>query len=585
MAPTSRRPSAIPLLLGFALLGPPASRADVADTGTLEVAIAPDTHDFATLDGFVVFSPGARSALGRSVDLAGLGETTFFGDAALDPAQGGGPFAAEGEDEEAEFVFTVSGGVRCETAGCTGGRATFAGRLVVDEDPMNALPDGLFTLDGSALLDANGTGIGGTIAVNAFPLLPVSPGADVEVASGQETFFDAAAGTERTFAARATFTTVDAPGAIGFAALSTVPGALPAGVALDPALSVFVDVVSEAATSGPVTLCLGYADADANGVVDGTTVGVASLRLLHAAAGAGTAFADVTSTAAAGFVCGAAPGAGPIVLGVAAGGLPPGSTTTTVPAGGTTSTTVATTTTTTASAPSSTTTTVAGPSTTSTTAPGGGAPTTTSTAAGGLSTTSTTCSTTTTTLEPCLTTTSTALGAPSTTTSVSPPLGTTTTAPEGAPGTTSSTVALLPPTTTTTLPLCTGALECLDLAIAGPLCPGETLSKKVSAAILKRLTRAQVHLLRARDLPAGRKATRPADEGGASPEEARGKGGALRRAAEGPAVGGVSRQHPRGGGPRGAGAGGESDLSPAQARGGGTGDATSRAGERTASTR
>jgi hypothetical protein len=66
-------------------------------------------------------------------------------------------------------------------------------------------------------------------------------------------------------------------------AFSALPGALPAGIELDGALSVFVDVATNAMTSGSVRLCLGYPDANDDQIVDGTAVAVSRLRLLHAA--------------------------------------------------------------------------------------------------------------------------------------------------------------------------------------------------------------------------------------------------------------------------------------------------------------
>jgi hypothetical protein len=73
---------------------------------------------------------------------------------------------------------------------------------------------------------------------------------------------------------------------------------------------------------------------------------------------------------------------------------------------------------------------------------------------------------------------------------------------------TTSTVVVGPSTTSTTLPVCATALECLDLAIAGPLCPGESINQKLAAVILKKLTKAQKALLSARSTSVAKKAAK-----------------------------------------------------------------------------
>ena len=76
---------------------------------------------------------------------------------------------------------------------------------------------------------------------------------------------------------------------------------------------------------------------------------------------------------------------------------------------------------------------------------------------------------------------------------------TSTTSPSHASTTTTITVSPGGTTTTsTTLPVCATALDCLDIAIAGPLCPGETLNQKLGAVILKKLTKARTALLATR---------------------------------------------------------------------------------------
>jgi hypothetical protein len=275
-----------------------------------------------------------------------------------------------------------------------------------------------------------------------------------------------------------------------------VSGALPAGVVLDPAVSVFVDVQTTAVLGGGVRVCLAFPDEDADAVVDGTSIPASQLRLLHTGF-VGSPFADVPTDVGPGEVCGDVAAPGVIALGVAEGGGG-GSTTTTVATGQTTTTsTLAEGTTTTSTVPG-------GPSTTtSSTAIGAPSTTTSSTAPGaGTTTTSTPVEqSTTTTIPPGSTSTTCATTATTTTSSTT---ATTLTVP-GPPTSTTSTV-ISASTTSSTLPVCATALECLRLTIAGPLCPGENLNPKLASLIMRKLTKAQAGLVRARTIVAGKKA-------------------------------------------------------------------------------
>jgi hypothetical protein len=88
-------------------------------------------------------------------------------------------------------------------------------------------------------------------------------------------------------------------------------------------------------------------------------------------------------------------------------------------------------------------------------------------------------------------------GASTTTSSTRPPASTT-----------STTVGRASTTSTTTLPACANALDCVEDAIAGPLCPGETVNQKLSAIILKKLTTAQSALLGALETDVSKKKTK-----------------------------------------------------------------------------
>jgi hypothetical protein len=61
-------------------------------------------------------------------------------------------------------------------------------------------------------------------------------------------------------------------------------------------------------------------------------------------------------------------------------------------------------------------------------------------------------------------------------------------------------------TTSTAPPVCATALECIDVAIAGPLCPGSSLNQKLAAVILKKLAKAKTALLAARTTSVAKKA-------------------------------------------------------------------------------
>lgn len=400
---TPRRPGlAFPLVALLTLVPSPRVLADVAATGTFDIVLGvggpPPNVPF---DGDITFDAGARTVLGQSVDIASdVGDMTFEGDAVVNVMQESATFDLVAESD-GDFEFTASGLGRCESAGCVNGRGTFAGRFATITDPSNVLPDGIYTFDGTALINVLGQGPGGAFAINAFPVTPTPAGSDVEVSSGPQTFFDTLADGIRGFVASARFASVGSAGGTDFVAFSAIPGALPAGIALDAAVSVFVDVSTTATVVGGVRLCLGYTDVNGDEVVDGTSLTVSRLRLLHAAA-IGAVFADVTSSAGGERVCGDAPAVGPIVLAV-------------------------------------------GPAVASTTS--------------------------------------------TTSTSLAPSASTTTTIAVAPGGST---------TTSTTLPVCATALECIDVAIEGPLCPGETLNQKLAGLILKKLTKAQAALLQTR---------------------------------------------------------------------------------------
>jgi hypothetical protein len=401
------------------------SRADVAATGTFDVTVFPGVPPSISFDGDITFDPGVRSALGAFVDMAtDVGDLTFEGDGTVNVANESAAFDLTAESA-GDFDFSASGVASCENAGCLNGRGNFGGRLTEITDPAGVLPAGTFTFDGTIAIDAAGSGTGGRFAVNGFPRTATPAGTDVEISS-DSTFWDTVADSQRPVFASARFATVTSPGVTEFVAFSTFPSEFPAGISVNRAVSVFVDVKTTAAVTGNVHVCLGYPDANHDEIVDGTLTNLpkSRLRLLYAT-GIDAPFTDVTQTVANQRICGDVPAVGPVAIGVSSGG--------------------------------STSTTIVGESTTT-------------------SVTTSESSTTSTTLAPAATTT--------------------------------TTIETGGSTTSTTLPACTTAVDCLDVAIAGPLCPGETVNPKLSTLVLKKLTKAQTALLAARTMDSGRKLTR-----------------------------------------------------------------------------
>jgi hypothetical protein len=451
-------------LLAVFLLPAPAVRADVAGTGTfsIDLALTPPNVPFT---GDISFDDVTQSVLGASVNLAtGVGDMTFEGSAVVDINAESATFTLTSEADEGDFDFDAAGAGSCTSSGCVGGTGTFAGRFTRINDPDGVLPDGIYTFDGTAAIDFSGQGPGGSFAVNAFPRVTTPIGSDVMVSSGDETYFDTVRNVVRNFLATASFANVSGAGDTEFVAFSKLPGDFPAGIAFNAmVISDYVDIRTTATVTGGVRVCLFYPDANDDGIVDGTTTNISEtrLRVLYATA-IGQPFTDVTVSVADQQACGDVPTVGPVVLGVAAAGA--------------TTTTVNPTTTSTSVAPESST-------TTSTTVPSGES-TTTSTSSP----------------EPTSTSTSTSVPAPvSTTTSTTQPTAASTTTSIVVSGTTS---------TSTPPPVCTTALECLDVAIAGPLCPGSSLNQKLATVILKKLAKAKTALLAARATTVAKKAAK-----------------------------------------------------------------------------
>jgi hypothetical protein len=300
-----------------------------AGTGTFDI----DTHGVppnVTFDGTLTFGNDPRMVGGTPVNLGtSVGAIPYDGNAAINVQALSATFDLTAS--EVGFAFTGEGSGAC-TGGCINGTATFVGEVTSLTDPSTFLPSGFaYTFDGSVFIDFLGNGPGGTFALNAFADVATPLGSNVMVTSGADSYFDSRTETLRDFLAELVFTTITNAGITNFFGVTLLPGTLPNGVTLIPNASVFIDVQTSATFTGPVDVCVAYDDdSPADGIVDGTTVSVSQLVLLHALA-TGQAFANVTTTVGNGKVCGQVTSLSPFV--VAAGPAPTttSSSTTTVP--------------------------------------------------------------------------------------------------------------------------------------------------------------------------------------------------------------------------------------------------------------
>jgi hypothetical protein len=209
--------------------------------------------------------------------------------------------------------FHGAGIAVCDTTNvvnCAAGQATFVGDITNEVDAGNVLPDGfVYTFDGTGG-DNPGSGFDaiGVFAINGFLPVNVPAGNPVTASSDPTAFFDSRQEVLRNFLIDVTFAEVSVPGTIAFLGKSAIPGALPTNIAVEPEVSIFVDIVTGGglAFESPVDLCVHYDDVDADGVVDGTNVEVITLKLLHGLAlGPNNfQFEDVTKSVGGGVLCG-----------------------------------------------------------------------------------------------------------------------------------------------------------------------------------------------------------------------------------------------------------------------------------------
>ncbi len=133
----------------------------------------------------------------------------------------------------------------------------------------------------------------GTLGINAFQSVATVPG-DNEV-TAQATFLNPVTGVEVPITVGVQFGNVDAAGTTTVSAIANVAGTLPSNfaAAVGGFQVSYLDVVTTAEYTPPITICTNYEDADDDGIVDGTTIPESALSFLHQESGV---FVDRTSS-------------------------------------------------------------------------------------------------------------------------------------------------------------------------------------------------------------------------------------------------------------------------------------------------
>jgi polyhydroxybutyrate depolymerase len=315
--------------------------ADTVATGTFTQV---NTGPVPSSTGTLVFPDVTNDVFGTPVNFGDPGHPTYVG-----PVGFSGTFAL---GSESGFDGTTLGSASSTTAGLLS--YDYAGVFVCDFSTSAyscAEVGDLTNVTGSALasLPSNlvytfasaSTGIGGdpnnrtgTFAINAFLPAATPAGSAVPVTLATEVT-NPVSGTTVALSVAVTFDTVTTGGETLVTNAPYTPAALGGDFSVENLPAGFFDLSTSAAVSGPIRICVDYADTDDDLLVDGTTVAVADLRLLH---DAGDGFADVTVAPfppnAAKQVCGEVSSLSPFVVAELVGGSP----TTTVPTSTTTTT-------------------------------------------------------------------------------------------------------------------------------------------------------------------------------------------------------------------------------------------------------
>jgi len=270
------------LALAALLVAPTIGHTAQIAEGTFNIALDPDLGPpiTATFDGNMVFANQGFTLGPDTINLgADVGTIPYAGNATVDGPTLSAPFFLEAGG--GAFAFDGSGRAACDTSTCLQGKASFVGLMQNLVDTGDLLPDTGFAyfFDGTLQVNVLGTG-NGIFGVNAFPQVDTPTGDDVAITSGPTEYFDSRNDALRSFLVDVIFDTIASGGLTTFFGVSIIPGALPEGVETDPDASVYVDIQTTAGFSGPVQVCVNYADANDDGIVDGTNPPLSEERLL-----------------------------------------------------------------------------------------------------------------------------------------------------------------------------------------------------------------------------------------------------------------------------------------------------------------
>jgi hypothetical protein len=275
----------------------PRAVADVVGTGTFTVSVS-----FPSFTGTATFDDALANVFGTPVNVGNPSSSTFVGPMV---ASGGvitnftgvaGNFTVHWESASPGLLsFDQTGNFICAPTGCTSGDvASFVGTLSsVTGTVAASLPPGLaYTLDGSFRY-IGGADFGGPFGINAFQMVSTLTGSDVTVGA-TTSFFDSLSQTEVSLPIDVTFSTVAGDGTTTITTFSNDSGTVPGNfaTAISGYQASFIDVSTTAQVTGPITVCETYPDLNDDGVVDGTSINVSALHLLHKEAGV---FQDRTS--------------------------------------------------------------------------------------------------------------------------------------------------------------------------------------------------------------------------------------------------------------------------------------------------
>jgi hypothetical protein len=303
------------VLAMLAVAGREPARAEVAATGAFGIDVdVPFPFNMGTFDGEITgFDAGPFDVGGTPValatDIGGMsivnGQIPTINIPALTAT-----FTFMLDDQNTtgnSLALTAEGRAICTDAlTCAQGQGTFVADVTGITDPNGLLPDThVYTFDGTVAVDPGPFDAAGVFGLNAYAPIDLPAGVPV-MAFSDDTFFDSRKNTLRDFLVDLTFAGVTNPGTVTILGKAAIPGALPANITVHPDISIFVDIVTGGglAFTPPVDVCVAYDDTNpADGIVDGTSVAVNELKVLHALA-LGDDFQDVTTTTDGGKVCG-----------------------------------------------------------------------------------------------------------------------------------------------------------------------------------------------------------------------------------------------------------------------------------------